>query len=925
MADTFNPDAYLAQAAPSGNPSGVSSGVPVDQTQISQFDPDDFIKQNQIAQASALQSQYGSTPQQVLAGIEGAARGATLGGSDIVEPQLGLTSKEAIAGRAAANPYTSMAGNIAGSVGLSAATGGFGGLAEGISQAAGSGILGGALGTATEGAVFGAGNAVSDTALGDGDVNAQKILSDIGMGAAIGGGLGALSKSIEAVPAFLRTKGTPEIMATGEPVGTGKVPQSLQEMQSAVENAKKYGGQEDLSTLPEKPIAQAAAQDLGPTQQFPVTQMQIDSLDSDAARHDFKTLLDVPGENGDILRNYQNAQKKELTSMLDNTIDQSVSPGYTPTSNSVEAGERAAQAFTDTIEQTRNELAPAFKQIKSTPLADTDHLPGVIDYLTNPASSPYANPKIASMFDTTGDKLAIKPFNSQMGIADTTYSRIKRLVGDLQNNPTDFEGIKNARDALTDKVNLFEDNRASKQLTSAKAAMMDYMQDQVQKVDPDLAVRDTFKKWAINEQNAQLIEKKFGAEIGSNNWRSKATGGDEGILKKIFRDSDSVQAAKSILPEQDFKNMLADHLSILRNDATDNGRFSANKFYSALKRNQYSLGEAFSDDGATYSKINNALTLMRLFPDAAAANPSGTAKTLIQALLNGGIDPFKHVANLVEFGKGKYKEVSQARDINAKLAGQADAAKKLTSIQGILSKVNDKIQSGVTGILSNQAVRSGALSGAVTLSNQKFDRIKEELNKYSSNPQLFMDEQAKNTEALHNAAPSITQGITTTMAKGIQFLQSKLPQPVGQMPLSPKFEPTAAQKTIFSQYYNAVNDPLSALKQVKNATLTNQTMEALQAVHPKLLAELQQKVLNAADLEKMKDLPYAKKLSIAKFLGQPLDNNMTSASITSNQVSFNMPRQSQQSTPQSGRKAPLGGLKQLNFASRAQGAQDNEK
>jgi hypothetical protein len=44
---------------------------------------------------------------------------------------------------------------------------------------------------------------------------------------------------------------------------------------------------------------------------------------------------------------------------------------------------------------------------------------------------------------------------------------------------------------------------------------------------------------------------------------------------------------------------------------------------------------------------------------------------------------------------------------------------------------------------------------------------------------------------------------------------------------------------------------------------------------------------------------------------------MTPAAIQSNQISFNMPRQSQQSTPQQGRKAPLGGLKQLDFSNRS--------
>lgn len=879
---------------------------------LSQLSPDDvsFVAPN------PEQAKYGGYGQQALAGLEGAARGASLGTSDFAETRSGLASKEDVAAREEANPITSFLGNVAGATGLTVATGGLGGLATGIKGVLGSGMLGHALASAAEGAVFGAGNAVSDTALGDGSVNAQKILADIGMGSALGGGLGVLTKAIGAVPAFLRTKGTAEVTGAGDLVGTGKVPTSLSEMKAATENAKQYGGQEDIHQLPQKPDAVAASDQLTPLQQFPVTQMQLDSLNSADARHEFKTLLDVPGENGEILRNYQNAQKKELTSMLDNTIDTQIAPDYTPTSNALEAGDRAAQAFTDTIQKTREELSPAFEQIKSTPIAETDHLPGVIDYLTDPAKSPYGNPSIASMFDTSGDKVQIKPYNSQMGIAETAYSRIKSLVNDLKTNPTDFEGLKNARDALTDKVNLFEDNRASKQLTSAKAAMMDYMQDAVQNVDPNLAVRDTFKKWAINEQNAQLIEKKFGAEIGSGNWRSLAKGGDEGIIKKIFRDSDSVAAAKAILPPDDFNRMLADHLAILRNDATDNGAFSSNKFFSKLKQNQYALGEAFSDNGAAYGKINNALTLMRLFPDATPANPSGTAKTLIQALLNGGIDPFKHVANLIEFGKGKVEEAAQARNINTKLAGQADQAQKLKSIQGVLKRINEEISSQVQGIFRNSALRSGIISGGTYLSNEKFNKLSQDLRNYSNNPQNFIDDMADKHEDLHNAAPNINQGIMTTMASAVSFLTSKLPQPTNPLPLSPPFEPSMNQKLKFNQYFQAVNNPLIALKQIKNGSLTNETMEALQAVHPGLLTELRQKVMESLDLEKTRDLSYGKKLSLSKFLGQPLDHNMTTLGIVSNQASFNPTSQQAQVSGQPKQRSSLGGLKQLHFPMR---------
>jgi hypothetical protein len=120
----------------------------------------------------------------------------------------------------------------------------------------------------------------------------------------------------------------------------------------------------------------------------------------------------------------------------------------------------------------------------------------------------------------------------------------------------------------------------------------------------------------------------------------------------------------------------------------------------------------------------------------------------------------------------------------------------------------------------------------------------------------------------------------------------------------------------FARYYHAVNEPLKALKQIQNGQLNNETMEALQAVHPDLLNEMRQVVINHMNVEQARKLPYAKKLALSKFLGQPMDESMTSAMIQSNQNSFNPPPPPQPQTQGRGPKTTLGGLKQLKVASR---------
>lgn len=928
----FNPDEYLKdKSTPPLNP--------VDTIQLQQFDPNAYLQGKQTGAASELQDQYGTIPEQLAAGVEGAARGASFGTSDLAESALSKYlpdsigaefSPEAIRKRREANPITEFAGNALGSLVPGSA------ILKGA-KALGAGAV---AANAALGGAFGAGNAITEAALGDQDTNAGKILAHVGMGAALGGGLGLLGKSIGALPAFMRgikskVTGGAEGAAQGgvgalegeagqaaQPIVdvpiTGKKATSLEELNQQVENYRKYGGNDDLFALPVKQEATEAAQRLQNSMEVPISDYQLDSLNGQDERNAYKVALEVPGEVGTTLRKVTGTQKKILDNVLDNTI-KDIAPGYTPTDNALQAGERAADAFTDVIEKNREQLGPAIKAIKEMPAAQQDHLPGVLDYLTNPETSPRANPKIANMFDTTGDSIQLKPkWESNMGITSGTFKRVRDMVQGLKKEPENFESLFDVRKALGDKIEATSTDETAKEITSAKAAMMDYIQDSVQKINPDQAVRDTFAQYARNEEAAKLIESKFGAMIGTNNFRSLAKGkAEEGILRKIFADSATTQAAKGILPKETFQQLLADHLAILKNDVTDKGVMSANKLYSKIAKgtSKYALDEAFLDQPEKYQKLKDLMTVMRTFTDDIPINPSGTAKTILGALKASIEHPTSTLHNALEFGKDFLKDKAMTAEINAKMAGIADQNSKIKTMQTILNKVTGEMTSGAKAIFKSDSLRGGAIGAAVHLSDMAYDKITKRIGDLSSNPDLMMNHMADNTQDLHQAAPQTSQSMSTAMVQAVGFLQSKIPQAKNSFPLSPPFKPTKQQINQFSKYYAAVNNPLEALKQVNAGTLNNETMEALQAVHPQLLSEMRQKVIENMNLEKAKNLDYSKKLSLAKFLGQPLDASMTPQAIQSNQNVFNPPP----AAPQPAQKKPrtnLGGLKNLKQAKR---------
>lgn len=165
---------------------------------------------------------------------------------------------------------------------------------------------------------------------------------------------------------------------------------------------------------------------------------------------------------------------------------------------------------------------------------------------------------------------------------------------------------------------------------------------------------------------------------------------------------------------------------------------------------------------------------------------------------------------------------------------------------------------------------------------QKVDQIQQ-----LSNPDTLINHMDEQMGHLHEAMPNVTPHMQSTMQQGLQFLQSKIPQAPTQYPLDGKWEPTQAQKNQFSAYYNAVNDPISALKQVKNGTLSNETMEVLTQVYPRLLQEMRTELTT----NMREPASYATKIALAKFMGQPLDSFQTPQSVQANQAAMSTPVQ----------------------------------
>lgn len=651
---------------------------------------------DQFIDEDVKQARFGTPIEQAKTAVEGLARGATLGASDIAETHLGISTPENIKGRMEANPATSALSQIGGGVGLIGLTGG---AAAPIEEAMGGGMLARAVGTAAEGGLFGAGNSVSDSALGDSKLNAQKILTDIGMGAALGSGLGVLSKGVE----------------LALPAATKKLNSALGKLRESI-----AGTEENPSIL-----VRAAS---------------------------------VPGSmaSGEAPADWAKAFQLGLKG---ETTEGGIS-SLTKNLQEIHSAAESAKSDLSEVTTAKNGAPISVRPLESFETATRDFQKS---FMTKEGSgnlvvSPAKVSAFFKGYGSPGQELKAQHLNE--------FINQTQLLSKASEN---FHGFKAAEKSISEHVN-------------------------------ELASK--------NEHLKEIAEALKSHLKGTD---------EEGLLHGALH-----------------KGVLA-HVLGVPNPAIEAG-LAALTAYKGLK-NPYQLGKAL----------------------------------------------------------GNFND-------------------KLRAIGEISHGVSNKISN-----LSKSIFGAGATVpvGTPTISTfREHERRVARLDELSQNPQTMMDHLSKSTEAMYEAAPNISQSLHEAMITGLQFLSSKVPRPNNEMLLSHEWKPSQAQIAKFGRYYKAVDDPLSVLKEVKKGTLRNESLEALEAVHPELLSEMRQSVTESLDPKKARKLNYATKLSLARFLGEPLDTNMLPQVVAANQLALSGPSQSTQQMPKQPRST-LGGLKQLNFANRS--------
>lgn len=908
----FDPDAYLTSKGVGTSP--LPASVPaVDNVQVTQFDPDAYLNGKTNDSAAKLQAKYGGVGNEALAALAGGARAATLGGSDVALTKSGLVSPETLSGLKEANPKATFAGNLIGGGALTSLTGG---LAAPIEAGIGAGVLGSAVGFGAEGAAFGVGNVISDHALGDPNLSAQKVLADVGLGAifgaALGAGAGALKGKLGAVSGRLAKASDEAVKAadTAEAMTASSIPkQAAEESEKGltglfgVNNVQKLEAPEiaaslkkhGLDVLPEFTSANKYVQQAG-----------------DAVTTTAPTIFGVLRKNA--YEKVYEAGSKIINDVLD-TGSQFGGGELTPATLGSSLQESLAT-------KVGAEFAPLTKMYETLEQSGV-HVPISKPDVTSLSKEILAMPEARSGFASERiAKSVAKNILKQENVSELTdyATQLKNSVNKMS--------PRGERDVVMKIADLVEDLREG---SIIKAARNSGLPEDAQKAMTALADEYQLAKKAyagprkdLNELVQWLGRKEAGGPQTVINFIKNELE-PEDLAQKLFSAGKKYKGFGEFLSKkypEEYALLQQYQKQSMLNAATKNDVFSPQTFFTAFDKLTPEIQKTIfaADELANIQDAKNLL--VKALPKN--FNPSNSGKQ------SAFLDFFKNPAtalgaNLRDLGMVAFIKANSILpeavrpnpyELGAEIGKRFN---KLSAIQKVIGEVDNKIGSGIKSIVSTgpEPIRGAALGAVSSLTDSGYDRITKNVEAMSRDPQGFLDQMEHHAGDVHNGAPNVGQSLNNSMVTGLQFLQSKIPKPTMDLPLSKKWTPSETQKKTFMRYYSAVNDPVSVLKQVKNGTLTNEAMEALTMVHPELLKQMQKELLSSLRAPGAKKMNYATKIGVAKFLHAPLDQNMLPQVITANQLSLSGPQLGNQSAPKNKDSFRQSGIQKMNPSERA--------
>jgi hypothetical protein len=802
------------------------------------------------------------------AALAGAARGATLGLSDLALTKSGLVEPGTLANLEKYNPGVSTTSNLAGAVLPILATGGIAAApeaavegaaklgatdllpsvaasrigaavtrgAEGLVGSAGAKTLAqkivttalpAAAGSAVEGALFGAGNAVSEAALGDTDLTGEKLLSHVGIGAVLGAGLGGVLGTAEAaIPVAVQK--AQETMGSSVSKLAQFLPDSLVKGVAQASGVISGKDPEVIEKLLSQPFtAEGAA----------MRRSAVESLsDQESVIRDTTSAID------EQLGGMKQALKTTFGSNRPEEISQTLMAA--PFEPAFDSAVNLSAGLKSAIKEMRSEpeLYAATGRVRRLEVIQE----GLEKNLTNATSA-------EDVFHAVNQaKQEISPLASYGKIASdaerTTASKIKEVnfgfKKELEN--TDLYGHAAVRQAAF--------NDAYREYQLAEKAFVKKFANKVET-----------KSGAIAYEASPRKVSSFLKQVG------KPTGDEsQEILSNYMASSQRLinemgETAKSSTKGLDTQKLLqlAQKTQGETGSAVDQLTL-ANQFKTLKKFEQSGIGTAAMISGGAHMAGLPASPLLAAYAGYhALKNPASLIKGL--SYLEGAA---QKATRVIEGGARAFFRAGDRLKLN---------------LAAVPASVNYLGQTRLDRLASDRSKKDRY---------EAFNKRFKEVSNAVSDPQGLSDRIATNVAGVSQVAPKTASSVIQKTIAGAQFLYDKAPKnPNAAFSLHPAKEvwhPSDAEISKWERYVTAVDQPLSIMRDLAKGTITHEAVEAVQSVYPKLYSEMQSKVLEKLT-ETKKQLPYGKRLALSTFLGSPVDVTTTPAFLQQMQANLSAP------------------------------------
>lgn len=865
------------------NPAGQFVTLPQEKVPLAIKQQGYRVPSNQELSKEVNQQKYGTgIINPVKAALASGASGATFGLSDLLLTKTGLVNPETLKGLEEANPTVSGFGTGVGFVAPLLLTGGAAGIGElataGLAKGATKQIIARSIAGALEGAAYGAGQSVHESALGDPNLNAQKVLHNIGIGALFGG---ATAGTISALGAAGQ-KASNALLGKFGRAATETAP----ELEGAIKPTGpiKMGGEIKFGR-PDEEILKGAEK-INPKN--PLKQNDLDWIK----------------ENG-----IPDAEGKP-------TIFSKIGTDQVPTLN-LAAKDQVTLA---------DKLQEGIQKVNDTNM----QMDAQAENLLRSDARTITREEYQQKFQDVIDKIKKSPdFGDPVG---------KKAVSKLENYIEAAQDLPDEMNPLEVKERLKSLRKESNIYTFREGAKEDFvsqkLNDAQRNIDDWLKQNEDYKN--LMSEYKPVVDLSKGLE---KHFKMNLDEVDSGLItnwteNRVVKPYQN-QLYGSMKPAMQQDAKMLDKLGEFAGIDIGN-TVKANLVYGKLNPE---LAQGLQK-GTSFSSLINAVESLQHPGQIPGKLLGGTAKVLLtgeapefiqqmrakelQGVLLGNMAASSRgigsrLANMIEGaaerGSSLLKAAEPISGVGAALPfinqhnNLNDAERKL-EIMFAMERANnatDKmIKSSVSKLFDESQEPQGNkkldqfLNESTEKHSQEWEKIANELSSVINNPQIAIDRLSKNIEGLDEALPQTSAAMSATAMRAVAFLSQKLQLPT-QLPLDSKYVPSKSQIAQAARYLKMINNPYAALDELKRGNFSHESKDVLTNVYPDLYEHLKSKVMEgiADQQSKGKLVPKSKRLGLSYFLDQPLDSGLNQMTLQKN---YAMMAPMKMGTPPSSRK-----------------------